>query len=444
MRRMTYEEMVEWILGIPKFTSKNTLEHTRDFLGRLGDPQESFKAIHVAGSNGKGSVCACMESVLRAAGKRTGLFTSPHLTRIEERFRLNGQPCSQREFVWAAGRARRAAEKMRREGLPYPTFFECIFAMGMVLFEKWQVEYAVIETGLGGRLDATNIIRRPILTVITSISLEHTEILGSTVRQIASEKAGILKKGTPVVYDASEPEAEQVIRARAAELGCQVFPVCFNKIKILLNTGKKIAFSYDSGYDVTNVEIPFGAPYQAQNAAVALQAARCLGEEAGIGLEAVRAGFANVSWKGRMQEARPGVYFDGAHNLAGIERFLEAVEQVTEDSAVLLFSMAKDKDYGNVVRRLTERGNWETVVTTSIPGTRGADCAELAELFGKAAKDAGKCMETAAVPEIGAAFARALGARKEGQKVFCAGSLYLIGELERLLEEEKDGRGRND
>ena len=426
----TYEETVSEILEIPKFTTKNTLEHTREFLRRLGDPQEKFKVIHVAGSNGKGSVCACIESILRADGKRTGLFTSPHLVRLEERFSLDGKPCSPQEFVWAANQVAQVVTHMITEGLPHPTFFEYIFAVGMVIFAHNQIEYAVVETGLGGRLDATNIIKCPILTVITSISLEHTEILGDTIDKIAAEKAGIIKKGVPVVYDASEPEAEKVILERASSLDCQVFPVCFNKIKILLNTGKKIDFSYVSGYDCTDISIPFVAPYQVQNAAVALQAAKCLKETEGILEESIHHGLSNVIWKGRMQEVRSDVWFDGAHNLSGIGKFLEAVEQITKDSAVLLFSMARDKDYVHAIEQLVRKGNWEEIIVTKLPGARGADCDKLAELFEKFARQKKQNIMITEITDIEKAFAHALDVKKEGQKLFCAGSLYLIGELE--------------
>ena len=197
----TYEETLKKILEIPKFTSKNTLSHTREFLRRLGNPQDGCKAIHVAGSNGKGSVCAFIDSALRAGGKRVGLFTSPHLVHLEERFALDGKPCSRQELIWASGQVGQAAASMVQEGLPHPTFFEYIFAMGMVIFAHNTLQYAVLETGLGGRLDATNIIGRPLVAVITSISLEHTEILGDTLEEIAVQKAGIghFKKGGSAV-----------------------------------------------------------------------------------------------------------------------------------------------------------------------------------------------------------------------------------------------------
>ena len=190
---MTYEEICEYIYKIPKFTKKNSLAHTKELMRRLKNPQDSFAVIHVAGSNGKGSVCAFISSILREAGFRTGLFTSPHLVCMEERFCIDGKNCSREDFVWAYGQVRQAVAEMQEEKMAHPSFFEYLFAMGMVIFKKKGVKYLVLETGLGGRLDATNIFSKPLLTVITSISLEHTEILGDTIEKIAAEKAGIIK-----------------------------------------------------------------------------------------------------------------------------------------------------------------------------------------------------------------------------------------------------------
>lgn len=190
-----FQKAVEYLLSIPKFTKKNSLEHTKELLHILGNPQENMKILHVAGSNGKGSVCMFLDHILRAGGKETGLFTSPHLEDIRERFVINGEMCTKEEFLGAYGEVSEAVEIIKKKNFPHPTFFEFIFAMGMVLFSRAGVEYAVLETGLGGRLDATNSIEHPLITVITSISLEHTEILGDTIEQIAGEKAGILKPG---------------------------------------------------------------------------------------------------------------------------------------------------------------------------------------------------------------------------------------------------------
>ena len=430
----TYEETVRDILEIPRFTTKNKLEHTRELLYRLGNPQEKFKVIHVAGSNGKGSVCAFVDSVFQAAGKRTGLFTSPHLVDIEERFAVNGRACSREDFVWAAEQVRHVCEFMAEQGLPHPSFFEYIFAVGMVIFEKCQVEYAVLETGLGGRLDATNIVKHPILTVITSISLEHTEILGDTIAEIAKEKAGILKAGVPIVYDASLTEAARVIEDCAFRQSCPIYPVYSDIVKILLITGKKIAFSYKSGYDgtVTKFEIPFGAPYQVTNAAVALQALRCLADNEGISEQAIQQGFARVRWKGRMQQVCPEVYFDGAHNPDGIEKFLEAAVQITAEPAILLFSMVREKDYKCAAEFLLRRGSWEQIIITSVPGERGRDCRTLAEVFENLVGKSQQTVKITVIENIEEAYARALLLKKPGQVLFCAGSLYLIGALEQI------------
>ena len=428
----TYEQIVSELLEIPKFTTKNKLEHTRHLLARLGNPQEQFKVIHVAGSNGKGSVCAYIDSVLRRAGKRTGLFTSPHLVWIEERFAVEGKPCSRELFVQAAEQVQRAAEDMAEDGFPHPTFFEFLFAVGMVIFAHSQVEYGILETGLGGRLDATNVVEHPLLTVITSISLEHTEILGDTIPKIAAEKAGILKFRVPVVYDASLSQVRRVVEEAAGKLECPLCPVFPENIKILLNNGKKIAFSYDSGYDVTKLEIPFAAPYQAGNAAVALKAVRRIAGEEGISEEAIRQGFAQVIWKGRMQQAAPGVYFDGAHNPGGIEKFLEAAAGITDAPAVLLFSMVRDKDYQQAAEQILNKGSWQEIVITSVPGDRGAGSQTLWDVFQETARQGCHTVRITEIEEIEKAYAYAVSVRRPGQVLFCAGSLYLIGELERM------------
>lgn len=430
----TYEEIVADILEIPRFTTKNKLDHTRELLRRLGNPQDTFKIIHVAGSNGKGSVCAYIDSVLRASGKRTGLFTSPHLVYMEERFAVDGKPCDRQKFVQAAELVSRVSKAMVQQGMPHPTFFEYIFAVGMVIFARYQVEFAVVETGLGGRLDATNIVKHPILTVITSISLEHTEILGDTVTEIAVEKAGILKPDVPAVYDASQPEAQKVIEDIARRRRCPSYPVFPDKVKILLNTGKKIAFSYDSGYDVTvtKLEIPFGAPYQARNAAVALEAVKRLACDADISEEMIQSGFAGVNWKGRMQEIAADIYFDGAHNPDGIRNFLEAVRQIADNPGILLFSMVKEKDYVRAAEYLLCQAVWEEIIITSVPGTRGVDSKTLAEVFVQTVQRNLQTVKITQIEEIEEAYRYALSLKKPGQQLFCAGSLYLIGELERI------------
>ena len=268
---MTYREAVTYIEETPKFTKKNTLENTRAILRCLGNPQDKMKILHVAGTNGKGSVCSFLASILKAAGKRTGLFTSPHLVEINERFVVDEEQVSNEAFLEAFHRVMECIGEIEREGYAHPTYFEILFLIGMVLFEQAGVEYLVMETGLGGRLDATNSVDHPIVTVITSISLDHTEYLGNTVAEIAGEKAGILKEGVPVVYDASDPEAEAVIRKRAHELHAPAFGVHPEMYKISSMTDKHIDFSIHSGYyDYIELSISSVAEYQVMNAAEAV------------------------------------------------------------------------------------------------------------------------------------------------------------------------------
>ena len=249
---MTYEEICNYIYEIPKFTKKNSLEHTKEMLQRLSIREHQFEIIHVAGSNGKGSVCAFINQVLVEHGCEVGLFTSPHLVCMEERFVINGKKCSQEEFVESFEAVQKVVEQMEAEGLPHPAFFEYLFAMGMYLFQKRKVHYLILETGLGGRLDATNVFEEPLLTIITSISLEHTQILGDSIEAIAGEKAGIIKEGVPVIFDGSNETAAEVIRQTARAKRAPYYCISLESLKIHKITGKTIDFCYTNGYDVEN------------------------------------------------------------------------------------------------------------------------------------------------------------------------------------------------
>ncbi len=453
---LTYEEAATCLLELPRFTKKNEPSHTEEFMRLLGNPQDRFAYIHVAGSNGKGSVCAYLTQVLIESGIRVGTFTSPHLVDLRERFCLQGEMCSRQQFLFGFDKEQKAGEVMQAEGLPHPTFFEYVYAMAMVLFAREGAACAVVETGLGGRLDATNVRKNPTLTVITSISLEHTEILGDTIGQIAAEKAGIIKPGAPVVFDGNDREASAVIRERAKAVHAPAVEITWETINILLKTGKKIDFSLDSGYDVTSVEVSATAPYQVMNGALALAAVNELrdrqnGKPAGNGCfermdaDAVARGFSRAFWPGRMEEVLPEVYLDGAHNVAGILAFLEGARELAREKAVLLFSMVQEKDYEKVAGLLWEAGLWEEIILTEIPRNPRAlkpDC--LQEVFVRAARDANKGTARTAeqvrirvIGNVGEAWKEALARKKQGQKLFCVGSLYLIGALKQEVEDRR-------
>ncbi|MCI5995095.1 MAG: bifunctional folylpolyglutamate synthase/dihydrofolate synthase [Blautia sp.] len=427
---MNYTEAVEYILSVPKFTKKNKMENTVELMERLGRPERGMKVIHVAGTNGKGSVCAFLSTMLVKAGKQTGLFTSPHLVKINERFQINNEPVGDEDFLAAYRKVQAAVDAMQKDGFAHPTYFELLFALAMVLFSEKQMEYVVLETGLGGRLDATNMVEKPIATVITSISLDHTEILGDTIEQIAFEKAGIIKPHVPVIYDGHCKQAEHVILERAKELDAPAYGLHEDMYEILANTEKSIDFSLNCGYyEHTGVTVPYLAHYQVINSALALLAMDVIDEKREISIETRVSAIGETTWQGRMETVMPGVVFDGAHNADGVREFVRTVQRVQKERRVtLLFSAVMEKDYEKMIQTICEQTSLTHVVVTEIAGDRNVPAQKLAEVFRSYTK-----APVAAVPVIADAFAEALKERQDGI-LFCVGSLYLVGELKGLLE----------
>lgn len=430
---MTYQEAVAYIDETPKFTKKNSLEHTRAFLKRLGDPQENMKILHVAGTNGKGSVCSFLASMLKAAGKRTGLFTSPHLVKINERFVVDEEEIGDEEFLEAFHTVMDCVREMREEGYPHPTYFELLFLIGMKIFEKAGVEYLVLETGLGGRLDATNSIAHPLVTVITSISLDHTEYLGDTIAAIAGEKAGIIKEGVPVVYDASCPESAEVIRKKAEELHAPAYGITSKMYKISKTTKKHIDFCIDCGYyDCIELTISSVAEYQVKNAAEAVTAIRVMEQGGEFSDEVIRSGIEKMRWQGRMEQVLPGVIIDGAHNEAGVEEFVKTARRLEADDPVtLLFAAVGDKDYRHMIETICRELRLERVIVTEVGGYRSVDVRKPEALF----REFGQKQVTAC-PDVEEAFDEAMKEKGDGI-LFCVGSLYLVGSIKGILKKRR-------
>lgn len=421
----TYEEAVAYIENIPKFTTKNKLEHTRKCLDLLGSPDKDRKIIHVAGTNGKGSVCAFLSSMLEQGGFRCGLFTSPHLVKINERFQINEVMISDQRFTEAFTEVKNLADRLVEEGDYHPTYFEFLFLMGMIVFKQEDVDYIVLETGLGGRLDATNSVLSPMACVITSISLDHVEYLGDTIEKIAGEKAGIIKKGVPVIFDGNRKEAAEVIKARAEELGCPWYEVKESRQKLLNYTPEGIRFLSASGvYGETELFVPFIARYQMMNAALALETMGMLREEHGLEKETLIKGIGGAKWQGRMETILPGVIVDGAHNEDGIARFVETVSYFQKEYPItLLFSTVADKEFPDMIKRVCKGLQFANVVTTEIWGSRKQSAKELAELF-----RLNGCSQVFVEPNPGKAFELAYEKKGDGL-LFVAGSLYLAGEI---------------
>ena len=426
---MRYEEAVKYILDIPKFTKKNDGDHTRKFLEYLGNPQEGLKVLHVAGTNGKGSVCAYLDGMLRSEGKRTGLFTSPHLVKINERIVLDGEEIPDDRFCEVFERTLTAVKKMEGEGLAHPTFFEFLFGMAMLAFAEGGMEYAVLETGLGGRLDATNAVEQPLVSIITSIGMDHMEYLGDTIGEIASEKAGIIKSGVPVFYAQTSEESDEVIRRKAEELHTFCKKIGKDAYEILGIEDKHIAFSCSNAYyGNTTWKLNNIGTYQPANAMLALEVMRILFGDSGHP-DVWREALSGVKWAGRMEEVLPDVYVDGAHNLSAVEAFAASVLPDVR-GRVILFSAVKDKDYEYMISCLCRNVQADFYVVTLIADRRAAQAEELGRLFERYTD------KPVIVTENVKDALRYILARRGERRVYCLGSLYLAGMIKELIQEE--------
>ena len=428
----TYEEAAAYIEEIPKFTKKHTLEHTKTFLKRLGNPAADRKIVHVAGTNGKGSVCAYLQAILMAEGKRTGFFTSPHLVSVNERIRVDNIQIDNETFLKVFRKVLKIVRQMVEDGIEHPSYFEFLFGMGMTAFAETDVEYIILETGLGGRLDATNAIDNPALAIITSISLDHTAILGDTIEKIAGEKAGIIKPGVPVFFDGSSKKAAEVIKAKASDLGVSCREVTKNAYEIQEVHRKYIAFSRRSAYDKDVIfQVPMCGCYQAMNAELALEASEYLlaGEE--IHMDRWKEALAELHWEGRMERVGAHITVDGAHNPGAMEAFVESVKALDESERgemVLLFSAVSDKKYDQMIEYLCENLDVKAYVVTQIEDERGVPAEELADVFRRYTDRPVYCKE-----RLEDAVRTAMNERGETGEIYCLGSLYLVGMMKKLL-----------
>ena len=431
MGQVTYEEACEYILDIPKFAGKHTLADTKEMLGQLTGSRIESKIIHVAGTNGKGSVCAYLQSILRTAGFHVGMFISPHLETMRERILYDGEMIPQESFV-------KAFELVREES-DRPSFFEFLFLMGMCYFKEKEPDYIILETGLGGRLDATNCIAKPKLCVITEIGFDHMQYLGNTLVEIAGEKAGIIKPGTPVVYLDKRKETSRVIEQTAAVLETPAIAVKKSQIGRPVMRKKSIDFSFGNGYyRYDNLILRTTAAYQTENASVALVAARSLKEER-IDDEAVRKGLYDAFWPGRMEEILPRVFLDGAHNEDGIEAFLTSVSAANTEQEkaagkrLLLFGVVADKQYDKMIGRIAASQLFSHIAVTVLASDRSASIDKL-----KVAWAQYKTADCSFHESAEEAFHYIQSIQKEADTIYIAGSLYLVGQIKTLVRRTPD------
>ena len=439
--KIKISECDSFLNQIPSFSDKHTIEDTRDFLDYLGNPQDNLNIIHVAGTNGKGSVCNYISTVLTKADYTVGMFTSPHLVSVNERFAIDGKPVSEGVFVEVFIETIRRVMEYGKEGY-FPTYFEFLFFMAVILYDVYPVDYLILETGLGGRLDATNAVANPILTVITEIGYDHMQYLGTTIEQIAAEKAGIIKRGVPVVFFDKRPQASEVIKNRALELDSRAIAVEARNIE---NVGicrdesgnKYVAFSYNSLYDkYADLKLSTEAKYQTQNAAVAVTCLEVLRDKgARISEMDIREGLLTSKWDCRMEEMRPGVYVDGAHNIDGIEAFLDSAEDIGCDGRkMLLFGIVGDKQYKDIVYEILKRNIFDAIYVATLETSRTVSTSDLKIAFEDCKDELGIIgLPIKYYSNVRDAVTDVIAMRKSGDYVFAAGSLYLAGQIKSVI-----------
>jgi dihydrofolate synthase/folylpolyglutamate synthase len=434
---MNYDASVRCLLSLGRelaaptqaAATKFDLENITVLAERLGRPDRAYPSAHIAGTNGKGSTAAFLESILRHAGFRTGLNTSPHLEKINERIRINGEEIGDQAFAESFTRIHERIEELLAAGKlrAHPTYFECVTAMAFEYFARERVQLAVFEVGLGGRLDATNILS-PLVTIITRIDFDHENFLGHSLKEIASEKAGILKHGVPLVLSEQRPEAREVILARAKSLGCPVIEPAHifrvNQESMRAGSVHAHVIEADSG---RNFELAPSLPgrFQLENALNAVAAAQLL-QNRGFQIpdKAIMQGIAATVWPGRLEklQSAPDVYLDGAHNPSAARELAHFLEQNFSGRKIwLIYAALRDKAVDEVAGLLFPHA--AEVIFTAPRTSRAVSAAQLAEIAGHHAA------HFSVIPDAERAFEHALAEAAPEDAIFITGSLYLVGQL---------------
>lgn len=420
---MNYEETLEYIHKVGNSGCRPGLERITYLLDKLGNPQDDLRFIHVGGTNGKGSFSAMCDSVLRAAGYKTGLYTSPFIERFNERIVIDGEQIDDGEIASLTEKVKEVADEMSDR----PTEFEIITAVAMLAFKKHACDPVVLEVGLGGRLDATNVIKTPILSVITGISLDHTAILGDSVEKIAAEKAGIIKNGVPVLFGGNDLSALGVIETVANERKSNFFVTKQDEVKIKKADLDGTTFSYRGEEYHINL-LGLYQPYNTANVVEAVKILRSVGLE--ISDETLKNGLANAVWKGRFEllsRKDPVFVIDGSHNPEGVAAAVKSIKHYFGNERVCLLSgVMKDKNYADMAKELSAVA--AVAVTLKPDNPRALDAAAYAEEYRR------NGIEAFSHEKISDAVDNAVALAKEKNlAVVALGSLYMYGDVKKAF-----------
>ncbi len=431
---MNYEQAMSFINGAQGHGEKVGLHNMELLLERLGNPHRQFKSVHVAGTNGKGSICAFIETVLRKAGYKTGLYTSPYLMRYNERMRLMGVPILDERLAQITEVVSNVVEDLRAVGTK-PTIFEIGTAIAFVLFAQENVDIAIIEVGLGGRFDPTNVIE-PLVCAIGAIGLDHMKVLGDTIIKIAGEKAGIIKHGVPCIIHPQEESVREVFRAKCAEVKAPLYDLSTQQFQMKVESPYGLSFTFGSDeQSAIPLELHMPGSHQATNAATAYMSLVQL-RNFGFNItdEQIFNGIKATKWHGRLEWLRgePDILLDGAHNGQGAKSLVEYVKRNLHDrKKVLVFAMLKDKPVEEVARILSNIT--ELVIATKVDYPRAAETSRLqAVLYANGVMC--ECIE-----DIGSAIEHAKRLAGTDGVVIISGSLYLVGAARSYLLPQSDG-----
>lgn len=428
MKFTNMKDACAYLDGLGQYAKESGFIREKRLLKCLKNPENDLNIIHVAGTNGKGSVCAFLSESLQSLNYRVGLFTSPHLVRINERIKINGIDISDEKFLDCLNTV------ISYAGEEEYAYFDILMAMAMVYYKRENVDYVVLETGLGGKLDASNAVACPICSIITGVSLEHTAILGDTIEKIAKEKAGIIKPGVPVIFNGNDETVTRVVRERFREVNKDNY---FNITRVTKEMYKikeifmgNIDFFLDNDYYKNDCfSIGSNGIYQVLNASISLTALGVLYRSGKIAYdrEAVKQGIKNTRWPGRMELVKPNVFIDGGHNPEGVSRFIESVGEILKISnkrSKLLFSVVSDKDYTLMIEELVKSDCFDEYYVTVVGGLRKVFADTIVEIFNRFTDKRIVVIQNAG---------DFINSYQEEDFLFAVGSLYLVGEIKSKL-----------
>lgn len=428
---MEYKDVIDYIQKISTFGSKSGLERIEQLLNYLDNPHYNLKFIHVAGTNGKGSTCAMLESILVDAGYKVGLYTSPHLIKYNERIKINNIDIDDETFT---NIAEIVIDKCLN-CIEHPTLFEIITAIALCYFNQQKVDYIILEVGLGGRYDATNIINSPILSIITSISLDHCEILGNTIEQISTEKGGIIKENSKTILAFNSYRVYNIINNICNEKNSRLYYLDNIKFNIMYQDLYSTTFSIETDYyNYPQIVLGMIGEYQIYNVATALLAV-CILKDIGIKIKDknIYNGLKNIHWKARMEliSSKPYILFDGAHNIDSIRRLADYIRKYIKNRSItLLIAVLKNKNYVEMINILIPLV--DKVVITEVTSEHTLTADEFNNII--SIYD----LPTYKEKQIKKAFIKAKNITNQNDIIICTGSLYLLGELECIIKEEQN------